>query len=82
MSLDTRNCKEGDELAIWITGSIGDYRAKVIGHSERHGGTAILQILDKVTGEPEPTWSGFRLRGEDYIARFTWPEFVAQSPKS
>jgi hypothetical protein len=80
MSLDTRDCKEGDELAIWITGVIGDFRAKVVGHSERHGGTAILQVLNNETGEPIPSWINHKLKGEDYIARSTWEGRPLQNP--
>jgi hypothetical protein len=72
MSIDTRGLKEGTELRIWCTGMIGDFRAKVVGHSERHGDTATLQVLDTETGEPSPRWHGHTLKGDDYIVRSLW----------
>jgi hypothetical protein len=78
MSLDTRSSKEGDELGIWITGMVVGLPRQGRRTPERHGGTAVLEILDPETGQPHPKWSGWKLKGEDYIARGPWAEHGAE----
>ncbi len=78
MSIDTRGSKEGDELAVMITGMVGTFRTRVVGFSDRHDGTAVLQVLENDTGQPHPRFA-MNLKGDDYIATSSWAEYAKQS---
>jgi hypothetical protein len=69
--MNEANIKVGDDLKIWVTGMIGNFRAKCIEMDERRGGRPILEVLVPETGEPDPGWA-MKLKDGDYIVRGYW----------
>lgn len=74
-----RHYKVGDELRIWITGLVGDYRVKIIRLDTRYGPAAagsqqfVLEVLDPETGEQDSAWVA-KLKPGDYIIKGPWEE--------
>jgi len=64
----------GDEVCTHITGMVGDFRAKVIRYDTRYSDTStqpVLEVLDKETGEKDPSWQQV-LKSGDHIIRGIW----------
>ena len=71
--MDETKIKVGDDLKIWITGMVGDFRARCVELDERRRGRPILEVLDKETGEPDKSWA-MKLKDGDYGVHSLWSE--------